>query len=460
MPKCLMCNTLPNFGEPGGTAIYCVTHKRDGDVDVVNKKCLMCTTQPNFGEPGGTAIYCVTHKRDGDVNLVNRKCLMCTTTASFGTPGGRRLYCAGHKRPGDVNVSKRFCLLCTAAATFGAPGGTRLYCAGHKRPGDVNVVDKTCLLCTRRPSFGVDGGTATYCVTHKRTGDVDLVSKRCLMCNIAASFGAPGGTRLYCVEHKRDGDVHLSTKTCQICCESQANPRYKDHAPEEHICARCFADKYPDHKVARAAAVKERLVAEFLSENLKGMRVEISFDRPIPGGSSKRRPDVLIRFEIDGVPYMLIVEIDEYQHVGYDPDDEDTRIKEMWRDGGEVGTIVIRFNPDAFTDIKGAAHTSCFGYDKNLRPRVRPSKTEVWAERLDRLLDEVRVALKKPPSKEVDVRYLFYNGFDPESTADVSLDVPDDAYFRVVGPAALLANEPGSPWFSCTHQIVCTPLGC
>jgi hypothetical protein len=166
--------------------------------------------------------------------------------------------------------------------------------------------------------------------------------------------------------------------------------------------------------VARITLVKERLVVAFLREKLEGIGATMIANRTIPGGSSKRRPDVMIRFELGGVPRMLIVENDEHQHFDYDLEDEENKVTEMWRDGGEIGTTVIRFNPDAYTDGRGARHPSCFGFDRGGVPRVAPSKTKEWAKRLERLLEEVRAAMSTQvvSTNAVDVRKLFYDGFD------------------------------------------------
>jgi hypothetical protein len=457
---CLVCNKRASFGMPGGTAkdaIFCVKHKQANHVNVINKTCMNpnCTKQPCYGPVAGKSEYCKDHRRPDDVNLVNTRCLdpTCSKFAMYGPKGVKVMYCASHRRPGDVSTVKkcsmcnkrptfgppcgiskdavrcrdhreaddvdvcsRKCLKCQKKPTFGKVGGKArdaMYCKTHKRPCDVDVVARKCSMCDTKACYGPSGGKrkdAVFCLTHKSPEHVDLVNKKCTSCKKQPVFGLVGGRSLRCGDHKLVNDVNLHNKKCQVCTVTSARPRYKSHADNQDICARCFIYTYPDHKLTRVARIKERHVTDALRASLPDEIVKkMILDLPIPGGCSKRRPDVYVIHEVDGVLYCIIVECDENQHLRYDTTCENKRMMQLLLDGGEMPMLVIRFNPDGYTDSEGKRHTSCFGYDTHGLPRVAPKKRAEWDKRVETLLETVCAALKSPPTKMVDTKYLFYD---------------------------------------------------
>ena len=106
------CKVRPSFNVEGNKkALYCVTHKKEGMVDVKSKTCLNCKKQPVFNVEGSkTALYCATHKKEGMVNVKDKTCLECNVRPVFNVEGSiKALYCATHKKEGMVDVKHETC---------------------------------------------------------------------------------------------------------------------------------------------------------------------------------------------------------------------------------------------------------------------------------------------------------------------------------------------------------------
>ena len=75
------CAKQPSFGVEGsGEYTHCSEHGKPlGLVDVKNAKCMSegCSKNKSFGKmEDGIRMWCVDHKTDGDINLVETKCVM------------------------------------------------------------------------------------------------------------------------------------------------------------------------------------------------------------------------------------------------------------------------------------------------------------------------------------------------------------------------------------------------
>jgi hypothetical protein len=172
---------------------------------------------------------------------------------------------------------------------------------------------------------------------------------------------------------------------------------------------RCFVHLYPDHTLARARCVKERLVVDALREGLPPEIVEkLVFNRRIQGGDTRRKPDVYLECGTHGV----IGECDEHQHEYYERICENRRVVELWQDSRKPVVAVVRFNPDAYTDAHGVRHASCFSYDKNGLPYVPKTKRKEWFERLEKFVQVMQYSIDNVPDKSIDAHYLFYDGYD------------------------------------------------
>ena len=183
-------------------------------------------------------------------------------------------------------------------------------------------------------------------------------------------------------------------------CEARLRPKkFKGH------CLRCFIHLFPDEKVATGFRKKEAAVVDFIKEHFPD--VDWVCNKQIQGGCSRRRPDLYL----DMGAYVLVIEIDENQHVAYNPTCENRRLMELWQDaGGNRPIVVIRFNPDAYQAADGMRVTSCWSYtEERGLPRVAPRKAKEWQARLDALAEAVRRHMQTSPQREVTVEQLFYD---------------------------------------------------
>ncbi len=203
--------------------------------------------------------------------------------------------------------------------------------------------------------------------------------------------------------------VNIRSKKCVQCGDVEANPKYRGH------CSRCFMYKFPDEPVARNYKTKERTVQEFLQGHF-GAEHTLVFDRrvdpvvPTTGvcdtQCSTRRPDVFI----DMGEYVVVVEIDEDQHVSYDKTCENKRIMQIFADAGRRPLVVVRFNPDDYTDEHGRKVRTPWGIHKTTGVLiVRPSQRKAWQDRLTALRGAVESALENPPTKEITLVHVCFS---------------------------------------------------
>jgi hypothetical protein len=371
-----------------------------------------CKTQPSFNIEGETkALYCSTHKKDGMVNVINKRCLIkgCKIRPTYNVEGETKaLYCSTHKLISMVDVKNKRCLSdgCNIIPHFNIEGETKaLYCSTHKKDGMVDVKNKCCLSdgCNKQPTYNVEGETkALYCSTHKLIGMVDVKNKCCLSdgCNKQPTYNVEGETKaLYCSTHKLIGMVDVKNKRClSEWCFTRVCEKYDGY------CLHCYMHLFPDKPVSRNYKTKEYSVVDFVK--IKFPDLEWIADKTISGGCSKRRPDLLL----DLLYQIVIIEIDENQHIDYDCSCQNKRIMELSRDLGHRPIIFIRFNPDEYTK-DGKNITSCWGQNKTGICVVKKSKTYEWSHRLTVLENHINYWIHPDniTSKTIETIQLFYD---------------------------------------------------
>ena len=430
------CKTRPHFG-PIGTfgaehALYCSKHAdRTVHENVISKRCAHdgCKTQPKFG-PIGTfgakhALYCEKHSdRTVHEDVISKRCAHdgCKTQPHFGPIGTfgakHALYCEKHADSTvHEDVINNRCKHdgCKKRSTFG-PIGTfgekhALYCEKHAdRTVHENVAAKRCAHgdCKRRPHFGPIGTFgakhALYCSKHAdRTVHENVVAKRCVHkgCKLHPTFG-PIGTfgakhALYCEKHA-DKSVHenVAQKRC-IGYNFRGDP--DDPHPcdngtlingdkYDHRCVKCFCASFPNDPRAINAKkwlkAREQTVVAVLTAAFPQYRWTL--DRAFAVGVLVR-PDARVAVG----DRVVLVEIDEDSHRSYECSKERARETEFYRHQSKGATLVmIRFNPDAYVDLGGAEHASCFKYNKaSGTVVVDPAQKTQWTARCDTLVDTV-----------------------------------------------------------------------
>jgi hypothetical protein len=409
------CKTQPCYNIEGETkALYCLTHKKDGMVDVKHKNCNEegCKTRPTYNVEGQTkAIYCSTHKKDEMVNVISKTCNEegCKIQPNYNVEGQTKaLYCSTHKKDGMVNVKSKTCKEegCKTQPNYNVEGETKaLYCSTHKKDGMVNVISKTCNEegCKIQPNYNVEGQTkALYCLTHKKDGMVNVKDKTCNEegCKTQPTYNVEGETKaLYCSTHKKDGMVNVKDKTCKTyLCPTLVKEKYDGY------CLFCFMNLFPDKPVSRNYKTKEYSVVEHVKS--KFVHVTWKADKIISDGCSKRRPDLLLDLGYQ----IVIIEVDENQHIDYDCSCENKRIMELSQDLGHRPIIFIRFNPDDY-EKNGINISSCWSQNKKGICVIKKSKKDEWTQRLNVLEEHINYWInpENKIEKTIETIQLFYD---------------------------------------------------
>ena len=83
-------------------------------------------------------------------------------------------------------------------------------------------------------------------------------------------------------------------------------------------------------------------------------------DKRVYDGCSLRRPDLLL----DLGTHIIIIEVDENKHEGYDCACENKRLMELSKDLNHRPIVFIRFNPDSYINENGETIKSCWKLTK------------------------------------------------------------------------------------------------
>jgi len=308
-----------------------------------------------------------------------------------------------------IDVLSRRCIEpgCKKPPYFNMEGETKgLYCAQHKTDEMINVLSRRCVEpgCKKIPYFNMEGEQqGLYCFQHKKEEMVNVRDKTCCEegCKKRPNFNMGGEKRpLYCAEHKKEGMIDVKNKYCKSswCFTRIQNNKY------DGLCLRCFIHLFPDRPVSRNYKTKEYAVVEFVTS--KFPEVHWIADKIINAGCSKRRPDLLLDLGYQ----ILIVEIDENQHIDYDCSCENKRIMELSQDTGHRPIIFIRFNPDKYIHA-GKTITSCWGTNQNGICVVKKSKQREWEERLSTLEQHITYWINPEniTNKTIEIIQLYYD---------------------------------------------------
>ena len=171
MCKIKGCQTLPTYNFEGSKAIFCVQHKKDGMLNVVNKRCQKdgCKISATYNFEGSKALFCFEHKEDGMFNVASKKCKKegCKTSARYNFEGNKPLFCFEHKEAEMVDVASKRCQKegCKTSPTYNFEGKKRAFCAEHKEAEMVDVKSKRCktFMCSTQVSNNKYAGYCLRC---------------------------------------------------------------------------------------------------------------------------------------------------------------------------------------------------------------------------------------------------------------------------------------------------------
>jgi hypothetical protein len=219
-------------------------------------------------------------------------------------------------------------------------------------------------------------------------------------CKIRPVYNVEGETKgLYCANHKKDGMINVKDKTCKSSwCSTLVSEKY------DGFCLYCFMHLFPDKSVSRNYKTKEFAVVDYIKTNFT--QFDFVADKIVNGGCSKRRPDLLLDLGYQ----ILIIEVDENQHIDYDCSCENKRIMELSQDLGYRPIIFIRFNPDDYIENTKKI-TSCWSINKNGLCVIKKNKSSEWNERLYILKHTIEYWTNPEniTNKTIEIIQLFYN---------------------------------------------------
>ena len=338
----------------------------------------------------------------------------CKKYASYNLEGQTpALYCKEHKKDNMVNVISKTCLHedCNKRPNYNIEGKKiGLYCVKHKKENMVDVKSKTCLYdrCKKLPTYNLEGQkTCLYCKEHKKENMVNVRHKTCKSdcCITIPTYNLEGETKaLYCKEHKKENMVDVIHKTCKSdWCSIRSTDKY------EGYCLFCFTNLFPNKQVCRNYKTKELEVTSFVKTNFPDFTWVT--DKRINGGCSRRRPDLCLDLGYQ----IILVEVDENQHIDYDCSCENKRVMELSKDVNHRPIIFIRFNPDEysiFKDDETIKVTSCWSINKKSGLfTISKKKQKEWKNRLESLKQQINYwSLPDNKSeKMIEVVELFYD---------------------------------------------------
>lgn len=194
--------------------------------------------------------------------------------------------------------------------------------------------------------------------------------------------------------------INVIGKTCESewCKTIVSNEKYKGY------CLYCFINLFPDKPVSRNYKTKEFAVIE----HIKSMFPDLDWisDKTVNDGCSKRRPDLLLDLGYQ----ILIIEVDENQHIAYDCSCDNKRIMEISQDLGHRSVVFIRFNPDKYIKNEETI-ASCWGNNKNGICVIKKCEKNAWSDRLLSLEQVIKYWIdpQNITDKTVETVQLFYD---------------------------------------------------
>lgn len=237
-------------------------------------------------------------------------------------------------------------------------------------------------------------------------------------CQTHASYNYEGSIgAVFCQKHILNGMVNIYAKKCITCPTQARNKNY------EGYCLRCYI--LQGNEVVRNYKTKELAVVDFILDNFKDY--DWVLDKRVKGVN--RRPDLLL----DLGHQILVVEVDENCHKGKRYNCENKRICEILealkdendqecieyldenneKQNYKLGIrpiIVIRFNPDSFTNNFGETIRSAWG--QNSKGISVINNKDDWSNRLSILSDHIKYWINNESDKTLEIKYLFYDGYN------------------------------------------------
>jgi len=401
------CNKYANYNfADKKSPIYCKNHIEDGMIDIKNPKCINCNLKvPVFNYPDEKrAIYCGDCKKADMVDIKSPKCINCNLKVpAFNYPDEKRpIYCGDCKMPDMIDIKHPKCINCNLKRpNFNFANEKKaIYCGECKLPDMIDIKNPKCINCNLKvPVFNYpDEKRAIYCGDCKKTDMINVISTKCIKCNLKIpNFNYPDEKNaVYCGDCKKEDMIDIRSPKCQTnLCEQQSQ--------KDNYCMRCYYFINPSKRPKRLK-LKEEEVIKYIKNNFKD--IDMITDKCLIGDGLclRTRPDILIHLN----KHSIIIEIDENQHKFYNPICDEARINNI-QEALNRPIIIIRFNPDDYTD-KGKKIKSCFKDDEKTGLKTIPkNKLDDWNNRLSVLKNIINDNLEYLNDEPIKIIKLFYD---------------------------------------------------
>ncbi len=287
---------------------------------------------------------------------------------------------------------KAYCIECGGSARC-EHGNRKDYCkeCGGKQICQHKKIREICKECCGS-QICTHGKYKRYCVEcegsyiclHKIRKDY------CRECG--NSYCEHGKKKTYC--KTCDGRKLCKSSWCEV---APSNKKYLGY------CLHCFIHIHPDLPVTRNYKTKEKATTDTIVEAFPDLTW--IKDKKVEDGCSRRRPDLYA----DLGSHILIVEIDENQHMEYDCSCENKRLMEISKDFAHRPVVFIRFNPDDYIDTSGNKISSCWRVGNDSIIRIQKSKQTEWDMRVNTLKEQIKYWIDNTTSKTLEVVQLFFD---------------------------------------------------
>lgn len=246
--------------------------------------------------------------------------------------------------------------------------------------------------------------------------------RACQSCNQRAEPNGKGDTATHCVQH--GGGPRCKGPNKETECPYGFSVQRGKWNVYDGQCIRCFCVSNPNDERAKNARgyihAKEQEVAKQLKNHFPDYNW--TFDKTFAHRIFLVGSPIKTRFRPDACTVhgdrVIIVETDEDSHRAYFCEKEREREQSFALQNQLKIVVMIRFNPDAYTDYEHVRHPSCFSppTKENSIVHVNPKQQKQWNARIEELVNTVRNVLdpdvELPPKQEdrpILICELFYD---------------------------------------------------
>jgi hypothetical protein len=411
------CSNRAIYNMPDEKPLYCAAHKTENMIDLINKRCahLGCTKYPTFNYIGQIKRkYCLEHKKENMVNVMNNKCChpSCFTQAIYNFSDQKKaLYCVDHKTDDMIDIRHNICthVDCKTRANFIVIGEKKpLFCSKHKLPDMIDITVKRCLFkgCIARPSCNYIGEKKPlYCDDHKLDNMVDVRKKilTCIHkeCKSIPLFNFKDKKAIYCDKHKKENMINIQIKL--KCCECDNLPILS--LDNKYYCGDHYPNKNLIDETKKMCSIHDLANTTYICDECKTASnhpkeykvvyyVKNNINKKCITDSNLPVSECSKRrpdIYYECDKHIVIIEVDEHQHRNYHEECECKRINEIVSSIGGKSVIFIRYNPDKIMNKKKEIEISN-------------------KDRLDKLIEVIKKELNTKYKKiTVKLIQLFYN---------------------------------------------------